>query len=132
MRDRYWHNMASRIQRAWRNYLRYRNECAARIQRFWKNNKEAIEYAKVRDRGHQLLAGRKERRRFSLLGSRRFLGDYLDVNGQDPFGEVLKNACGLGCEFFNGSLAPSLILIRVHSQPRKSSSARGYSCSSRN
>src|SRR5258708_10892021 len=59
MRDRYWHNMASRIQRAWRNYLRYRNECARRIQRFWKNNKESITYAQIRDYGHELLGQRK-------------------------------------------------------------------------
>lgn len=98
MRDRYWHNMAARIQRAWRNYWRYKNECARRIQRFWKNNKEGIEYAKIRDYGHQVLAGRKERRRFSLLGSRRFMGDYLDVNGANPLGAELRSACGIGTE----------------------------------
>ena len=95
MRDRYWHNMAGRIQRAWRNYLRYRNECARRIQRFWKNNKEGLEYAKVREYGHQILAGRKERRRFSLLGSRRFMGDYLDVNGKSAFGSELASAASI-------------------------------------
>ena len=94
MRDRYWHNMAGRIQRAWRNYMRYKHECARRIQRFWKNNKDAIEFAKVRDYGHQILAGRKERRRFSLLGSRRFMGDYLDVNGKSDLGEELASICG--------------------------------------
>ncbi|EKM61602.1 uncharacterized protein PHACADRAFT_248292 [Phanerochaete carnosa HHB-10118-sp] len=94
MRDRYWHNMAGRIQRAWRNYIRYKHECARRIQRFWKNNKEGIEYAKVRDYGHQILAGRKERRRFSLLGLRRFMGDYLDCNGKSSLGEELLAACG--------------------------------------
>ncbi|KAH7886055.1 P-loop containing nucleoside triphosphate hydrolase protein [Phlebopus sp. FC_14] len=98
MRDRYWHNMAARIQRAWRNYWRYKNECARRIQRFWKNNKENIEYAKIRDYGHQVLAGRKERRRFSLLSYRRFMGDYLDVNGKNAFGAELRSACGLGAE----------------------------------
>lgn len=96
MRDRYWHNMAARIQRAWRNYWRYKNECARRIQRFWKNNKEGIEYAKIRDYGHQVLAGRKERRRFSLLGSRRFMGDYLDVGGGSPLGAELRSTCGIG------------------------------------
>ncbi|KAL4253614.1 Myosin-1 [Abortiporus biennis] len=95
MRDRYWHNMAGRIQRAWRNYMRYKHECARRIQRFWKNNKEAIEYAKIRDYGHQILAGRKERRRFSLLGYRRFMGDYLDVNGKSALGEELASAAGI-------------------------------------
>jgi len=97
MRDRYWHNMASRIQRAWRNYWRYKNACATRIQRFWKNNKEALVYAQVRDYGHQLLAGRKERRRFSLVSYRRFMGDYLGVgSGKNlsPLGGVLKDACG--------------------------------------
>ena len=67
--------------------MRYKNECARRIQRFWKNNKESIEYAKIRDYGHQILAGRKERRRFSLLGYRRFMGDYLDINGKSALGE---------------------------------------------
>ncbi|KAJ6483910.1 P-loop containing nucleoside triphosphate hydrolase protein [Mycena vulgaris] len=88
MRDRYWHNMAGRIQRAFRNYMRYKHECARRIQRFWKNNKEALVYAQVRDYGHQVLAGRKERRRFSLLSYRRFMGDYLD--------KELSTVCGIG------------------------------------
>lgn len=98
MRDRYWHNMAGRIQRAWRNFMRYKHECARRIQRFWKNNKEGIEYAKIRDYGHQVLASRKERRRFSLLGYRRFMGDYLDISGKSAFGEELIEACGFGSE----------------------------------
>ncbi|KAG8693253.1 class II myosin, partial [Ceratobasidium sp. 395] len=95
MRDRYWHNMAARIQRAWRNYLRYKNEAAARIQRFWKNNKEGIAYAETRQYGHEILGGRKERRRFSLLSYRRFMGDYLDVGGRNALGEMIRNACGI-------------------------------------
>ncbi|KAK7007034.1 microfilament motor [Favolaschia claudopus] len=98
MRDRYWHNMAGRIQRAFRNYMRYKHECARRIQRFWKNNKEALVYAQVRDYGHQILAGRKERRRFSLLSYRRFMGDYLDVNGKSALGDELGQVCGIGNE----------------------------------
>jgi myosin-1 len=94
MRDRYWHNMAARIQRAFRNYMRYKNECARRIQRFWKNNKSSIDYARIRDYGHELLAGRKERRRFSLLGYRKFMGDYVNVNGENPLGLELREACG--------------------------------------
>ncbi len=90
MRDRYWHNMAARIQRAFRNYLRYKNECAKRIQRFWKDNKESIVYAQKRDYGHQILADRKERRRFSLLGYRRYM------NGDSPLGGELKSVCGIG------------------------------------
>jgi hypothetical protein len=99
MRDRYWHNMAGRIQRAFRNYMRYKHECARRIQRFWMSKKEAIVYAQKRERGHEVLAGRKERRRFSLLGYRRFMGDYLDVNGKSALGEELAGVCGLGCEW---------------------------------
>ncbi|CAK5264269.1 unnamed protein product [Mycena citricolor] len=98
MRDRYWHNMAGRIQRAFRNYLRYKHECARRIQRFWKNNKEALVYAQVRDYGHEVLSGRKERRRYSLLSYRRFMGDYLDLNGRSSLGEELIGICGIGKE----------------------------------
>ncbi|KAG1754947.1 P-loop containing nucleoside triphosphate hydrolase protein [Suillus paluster] len=113
MRDRYWHNMAARIQRAWRNYWRYKNECARRIQRFWKNNKEALEYAKVRDYGHQVLAGRKERRRYSLLSYRRFLGDYLDVNGKSIVGSDLRSACGLGAEQATFSSKVQILVSRL-------------------
>ncbi|KAH9175500.1 P-loop containing nucleoside triphosphate hydrolase protein [Lactarius sanguifluus] len=88
--DRYWHNMAARIQRA--------NECAKRIQRFWKNNKESIVYAQKRDYGHQILADRKERRRFSLISYRRFMGDYLDLNGDSALGGELKSVCGIGVD----------------------------------
>lgn len=98
MRDRYWHNMAARIQRAFRNYMRYKHECARRIQRFWKNNKEGLAYAQIRDAGHQLLAGRKERRRFSLLSYRRFMGDYLDINGKSDLGAELGSACSIDRE----------------------------------
>ncbi|MCO5585712.1 hypothetical protein L7F22_039648 [Adiantum nelumboides] len=80
MRDKYWHNMAMRIQRAFRNYMRYKHECARRIQRMWKNNKEKLVYVQLRDYSHQVLAGRKERRRFSLISMRKFLGDYLDLS----------------------------------------------------
>ncbi|KAK2461430.1 hypothetical protein APHAL10511_005893 [Amanita phalloides] len=96
MRDKYWHNMAARIQRAFRNYLRYKQECARRIQRFWKNNKEGIVYSQIRDYGHQILAGRKERRRFSLLSYRRFMGDYLNINGKSALGAELASACSIG------------------------------------
>jgi hypothetical protein len=108
MRDRYWHNMAGRIQRAWRGYVRHRNEMATRIQRFWKNQKEGLAYARKRDYGHQVLGGRKERRRFSLLGMRRFMGDYLDVGGRSAQGEMLRNAAGLGREYYRLVVAPRL------------------------
>lgn len=92
MRDRYWHNMAIRIQRAWRNYLRYRIECAIRIQRFWRKLKGGLEYIQLRDYGHQILQGRKERRRYSLVGSRRFLGDYLGIDNRGGPGELIRNS----------------------------------------
>ncbi|KAH8429801.1 class I myosin myoA [Aspergillus melleus] len=95
MRDRYWHNMAIRIQRAWRNYLRYRIECAIRIQRFWRRCTGGLELIKVRDKGHQLLQGRKERRRMSLLGSRRFLGDYIGVDNKGGPGEMIRDGAGI-------------------------------------
>lgn len=72
--------------------MRYRHECATRIQRAWRNNKEGIVYLQLRDAGHQQLGGRKERRRFSLLGSRKFLGDYLNVGGMN--GKTKKSALG--------------------------------------
>lgn len=99
MRDRYWHNMAVRIQRAWRNFLRYRIECATRIQRFWRNIKGGIAIAKLRDDGHRILQGRKERRRMSLLGSRTFLGDYIGIGNRGGPGETIARAINISCKF---------------------------------
>lgn len=96
MRDRYWHNMATRIQRMWRAYLAYRAESATRIQRFWRKKRTGAEYLQLRDDGHRVLQGRKERRRMSLLGSRRFLGDYLGINATTGPGSQVRNAIGLG------------------------------------
>ncbi|KAF8431357.1 P-loop containing nucleoside triphosphate hydrolase protein [Terfezia claveryi] len=96
MRDRYWHNMAIRIQRAWRNYLRYRAECATRIQRCWRRKKGGLEYLQLRDQGHKVLGQRKERRRMSILGSRRFLGDYLGVGNDGGPGQRVREAAKIG------------------------------------
>jgi myosin-1 len=96
MRDRYWHNMATRIQRMWRAYLAYRAESATRIQRFWRKKRVGAEYLQLRDQGHRILGGRKERRRMSILGSRRFLGDYLGVNASTGPGSLVRNAVGIG------------------------------------
>jgi myosin-1 len=95
MRDRYWHNMATRIQRMWRAYLAYRAESATRIQRFWRKKRTGAEYLQLRDQGHKVLQGRKDRRRFSLLGSRRFLGDYLGINASAGPGSQVRNAIQL-------------------------------------
>ncbi|EPB89143.1 myosin I [Mucor circinelloides 1006PhL] len=95
LRDKYWHNMATRIQRAWRAHVRYKNECATKIQRFWRGNKHNIGYLQLRDYGHQLLGGRKERRRFSLVSQRMFLGDYLDVQNGSGLATMIRNAINL-------------------------------------
>ena len=95
MRDRYWHNMATRIQRMWRAYLAYRAESATRIQRFWRKKRVGAEYLQLRDQGHRVLQGRKERRRMSILGSRRFLGDYLGINASSGPGSQIRNAINL-------------------------------------
>ena len=96
MRDRYWHNMAIRIQRAWRNYLRYRIECATRIQKWWRRLQGGGEYQVLRDYGTtSVLQGRKERRSFSLIGYRRYLGDYLGVAEKGGFGEIIRNSIQL-------------------------------------
>ncbi|KAF7724587.1 class II myosin [Apophysomyces ossiformis] len=92
LRDKYWHNMATRIQRAWRAYVRYKHECARKIQRFWRQNKYNIGYLQMREYGHQILGGRKERRRYSLLSMRRFTGDYLDVKSDSGLGGMIRKA----------------------------------------
>ncbi|KAL0094988.1 P-loop containing nucleoside triphosphate hydrolase protein [Phycomyces blakesleeanus] len=92
LRDKYWHNMATRIQRAWRAHVRYKHECARKIQRFWRQNKYNIGYLQMRDYGNQILGGRKERRRFSLLSMRRFTGDYLDIKNGSGFSTMVRNA----------------------------------------
>lgn len=96
MRDKYWHNMAARIQRCWRAYLRRKHDAARTIQRFWLDKKEGIVYAQLRDYGHQILGQRKERRRFSLVSMRKFLGDYLAVGDHDSIeGSRLRSAAGI-------------------------------------
>ncbi|KUJ24118.1 myosin-1 [Mollisia scopiformis] len=95
MRDRYWHNMAIRIQRVWRAYLRIRVEAATRIQRMWRKKRAGAEFLVLRERGHKVLQGRKERRRFSLLGSRRFMGDYLGIGASNGPGSRVRSAINL-------------------------------------
>lgn len=95
MRDKYWHNMAIRIQRAWRNYLRYRTECAVRIQRFWRKKSGGEPFQVLRDEGTKRLGGRMERRRYSLVGYRRFLGDYLGIDNKGGTGELLRGSANI-------------------------------------
>ena len=95
MRDRYWHNMAIRIQRVWRAFLRIRIEAATRIQRLWRKKKVGAAFLKLREQGHQVLQGRKERRRFSLLGSRRFMGDYMGIASTNGPGSRIRTSIDL-------------------------------------
>lgn len=95
MRDMYWHNMAARIQRAWRHYQQRKIDAAIKIQRAWRGIKGKKKLIELRDEGHTLLKGRKERRRMSLNGYRRFLGDYLACNDPKSAGGFLARAVGL-------------------------------------
>lgn len=95
MRDMYWHNMAARIQRAWRAHLKYKADMATRIQRAWREAKGSKVYVERREKGHAVLAGRKERRRYSLLGYRRFWGDYLSCNSKTGFGAFVMKSIGV-------------------------------------
>ncbi|CAI2171731.1 17217_t:CDS:10 [Funneliformis geosporum] len=114
LRDRYWHNMAMRIQRSYRNYVRYKNECARRIQRCWTKNKDQIIYVQLRDYGHNILGERKERRRMSLLSMRKFMGDYLFINDDSESGEALRNICNLGAnEFVAFNFKIQLLVARL-------------------
>ncbi|SCU77896.1 LAFA_0A03884g1_1 [Lachancea sp. 'fantastica'] len=95
MRDKYWHNMAARIQRAWRRFLLRRIDAASRIQRAIREKKGGNEFEKLRDYGTKLLANRKERRSMSLLGYRAFLGDYLSCNESKSKGAYIKRQAGI-------------------------------------
>lgn len=78
--------------------MRIRAEAATRIQRLWRKKRVGAEFLELRERGHKILQARKERRRFSLLGSRRFMGDYLGVNATNGPGARIRNAINMGNE----------------------------------
>ncbi|GME74909.1 unnamed protein product [[Candida] boidinii] len=83
LRENYWADKAKVIQRAVRKYLIRRENAAKIVQRLWRQvlgKSELNEYEKLRDFGNTLVVNKKERRRLSLLGSRQFLGDYLNCN----------------------------------------------------
>ncbi|OLY81692.1 Myosin-1 [Smittium mucronatum] len=96
MREKYWYNMAVRIQRAWRRYMAYKNECARKLQNAYRRNKNNVRYIQVRDYGHRILDGRKERRRYSLISSRTYFGDYLGVNNSSSgTGAITRTTLGI-------------------------------------
>lgn len=95
MRDKYWYNMAARIQRAWRRFIQRRIDSAIKIQRAIKENKGGNQYEQLRDYGNRLLGNRKERRAMSLLGYRAFMGDYLSCNEMKSKGAYIKRQAGI-------------------------------------
>ncbi|CAK7892866.1 myosin-5 [[Candida] anglica] len=95
MRDKYWHNMAARIQRAWRRYVKRKEDAAKTIQRAWRSKTHGNQFEQLRDYGTKLLGGRKERRRMSILGSRAYMGDYLGCNYPSGFGRFAINQAGI-------------------------------------
>lgn len=95
MRDKYWHNMATRIQRAWRRYMQRKVDAAITMQRAWRNRTTGNTEEQFRDSGTQLLAGRKERRRLSMLGLRLYQGDYLNCNDKLGYGHFVRLQLGI-------------------------------------
>lgn len=95
MRDKYWHNMAARIQRAWRRYIKRKDDAAKVIQTAWRNKKHGNKFEQFRDEGNALLQGRKERRRMSLLGCRSYMGDYLGCNDSTGYGRFIVSQTGI-------------------------------------
>ncbi|TID13176.1 hypothetical protein CANINC_005032 [Pichia inconspicua] len=100
LRENYWANKAKIIQRACRRWLRRREEAAKIVQRLWRVRTKGLsvtnQYTELRDFGNKIVYGKKQRRRFSLLGSRQFYGDYLGCNDKTGgFGKFLVNSIGL-------------------------------------
>ncbi|KAH3684684.1 hypothetical protein WICPIJ_004349 [Wickerhamomyces pijperi] len=105
LRDRYWHNMAARIQRAWRRYVKKRVDSAIKLQRFWRERIGGNEFEQLRDVGTNLLGSRKERRRFSISGYRQFRGDYMNCDERGSRGNFIKLAVGIkGKVVFSSSM----------------------------
>ncbi|EDO19618.1 hypothetical protein Kpol_1018p157 [Vanderwaltozyma polyspora DSM 70294] len=128
MRDKYWYNMAARIQRAWRRFLQRRIDSATRIQRAIREKKGGNKYEKLRDEGSKILAARKERRTMSLLGFRAFMGDYLLCNERKSRGAYIKKQAGISdkvvfsikgeqlqSKFGRSSVRVKKVLILTHS-----------------
>eukprot|EP00003_Mantamonas_plastica_P033772 TRINITY_DN989_c1_g2_i5.p1 TRINITY_DN989_c1_g2~~TRINITY_DN989_c1_g2_i5.p1 ORF type:complete len:615 (-),score=246.54 TRINITY_DN989_c1_g2_i5:54-1898(-) len=79
LRDEYFPNMARKIQRCWRWYLRRKHEMATRIQRAWREFTNVKIYHDLKNYNQSLFVNNKQRRRMSMISYRRLFGDYLDV-----------------------------------------------------
>jgi myosin-1 len=54
--------MARRIQRAYRNYVAYKNTCATKIQRAFRHWLKTKMFLQLRNYGDEVLGQRKERK----------------------------------------------------------------------
>lgn len=95
MKDKYFDRMAIRIQRAWRKRIQKKIDAAIVLQRHIREYKSGNKYEQLRDYGNSLLRSSKERRTYSLLGSRLFLGDYLGCNDVKSRGAFIKKSAGI-------------------------------------
>ncbi|KAL3236089.1 myosin 3 [Nakaseomyces bracarensis] len=97
MRDRYWYNMAARIQRACRRYLQKRIDAAIKIQNAFrgKSGVGSFRNDELRNAGDKVYGGKKERRNMSLLGFRGYYGDYLSCNEPKTRGSFIKRQAGI-------------------------------------
>lgn len=95
MRDMYWHNMASRIQRAWRRHFKRRMEAILVLQKACKTYLGIAKDPTIPPPDDSFYAGRKERRRFSMLGERAAYGDYLVCNDPSSAGGYLVQSVGI-------------------------------------
>lgn len=94
-KDLYWHNMATKIQKAMRKYFQKKMDAILMIQRRIREKRGGgNKDQRLRELGNTLLAGKKERRTFSLLGNRSFMGDYLSCNEAKTKGEYIKKLTG--------------------------------------
>lgn len=95
MRDMWWHRMASRIQRAWRRHFKVRMDATLVIQKACKEYLGVAAQDKFDPPQDSFYQGRKERRRFSMLGWRSAYGDYLNCNDRQSAGGYLVSQVGI-------------------------------------
>ncbi|CCH62802.1 hypothetical protein TBLA_0I01430 [Henningerozyma blattae CBS 6284] len=98
MRDRYWYNMAAKIQRALRKHLQKRLDSAIKIQRAIRgqaNGGLGRGDVDMREYSNSLLYGQKKRRRFSMSGYRGYYGDYLSCNDEKSLGSYITRNAGI-------------------------------------
>ncbi|KAJ1679678.1 class II myosin, partial [Spiromyces aspiralis] len=92
-REMYWHNMATRIQRAWSKFMAHKHDCATKIQQAWSLSRDRLRHVKEREEARSILSGRKQRRRHSMASTRTFYGDYLGVLGSG--GQFIRETIGI-------------------------------------